>query len=250
MTTRDSQKYKGKVIAVASQAVMDDRIMVSHAVWIPARHFAMVPTKCPNMFSGRVEACPCPEFKDKFPNLYLEPMQYNNPDGKWLEDIPYMVINLEHDRDIYLGKDTIMVYAREEDKTCEYLEINEIVELTDLKNRTPTKGKSIVESDLVFSPAQVTEHCHVELKDQEISQETRERFEKLKVKYPKVFSVSSQDIGHTNLVTMHVDTGDNPQYAKNHIHYLSSITAGFNRRSRHWSMWESSRRASALGPAQ
>ena len=35
-------------------------------------------------------------------------MQYNNPNGKWLEDIPYMIINLEHDRDIYLGKDTIM----------------------------------------------------------------------------------------------------------------------------------------------
>ena len=33
-------------------------------------------------------------------------MQYNNPDGKWLENIPFMVINLEHDRDIYLGKDT------------------------------------------------------------------------------------------------------------------------------------------------
>ena len=64
----------------------------------------MVPTKCPNMFSGRVEACPCPEFKNKFPNLYLEPMQYNNPDGKWKEEIPYMIINLENDNNIYLGK--------------------------------------------------------------------------------------------------------------------------------------------------
>ena len=203
-------EYKGNVIAIAFQAVMDDRIMFSWPVRIPAQHFAMVPTKCPNMFSGRVEARPCPEFQNKFPNLYLEPMQYNNPDGKWLEDIPYMIINLEHDKDIYLGKDTIMAYAREEDKTCNYLEIKEIIELADLKKGFPTKGKSIVESDLVFSPAQVTEHCCVELKDQEITQETRERFKKLKGKYHKVFSVSSQDIGHTNLVTMHVDTGDNP----------------------------------------
>ena len=114
-------------------------------------------------------------------------MQYNNPDGKWLEDIPYMIINLENDKDIYLSKDTIMVYTREEDKTCNYLEINETVELADLKKGFPTKGKSIVESDLVFSPAQVTEHCHVELKDQEITQEMREKFEKLRGKYPKVF---------------------------------------------------------------
>ena len=170
----------------------------------------MVPTKFPNMFSGRVEACPCPEFQNRFPNLYLEPMQYNNPDGKWLEDIPYMIINLEHDKDIYLGKDTIVAYESEEDKTCNYLEIKEITELADLKRRSPTIGKSIVESDLVFSPAQVTEHRCVELKDQEITQEMRERFEKLKGKYPKVSSANSQDIGHTNLVTMHVDTGDNP----------------------------------------
>ena len=203
-------EYRSEVIAVASQAVMDDRIMVSHSVRIPARHFAMVPTKCPNMFSGRVESHPCPDFKAKFPHLYLEPMQYNNPDGKWQEEIPYMIINLEYDKDIYLGKDTIVAYAREEDKTCEYLEVNEIIELAEFRNWTSTKGKSITESTLVFSPAQVTEHCHVELKDQDISQETKGRLKKLKEKYPKVLLVSSQDIGHTNLVTMHVDTGDNP----------------------------------------
>ena len=106
-------------------------------------------------------------------------MQYNNPDGKWLEEIPYMIINLEHDRHIYLGKDTVVAYTREEDKSCDYLEINEIVELADLKKEFSTKGKRIVESDLVFSPAQVTEHRCVELKDQEITKEKRERFEKL-----------------------------------------------------------------------
>ena len=89
-----------EIIAVASQVLMDDRIIVSHPVRIPARNFAMVPTKCPNMFSHRVEARPCPEFKNKFTNLYMEPMQYNNPDGKWQEEIPYMIINFEYDRDI------------------------------------------------------------------------------------------------------------------------------------------------------
>ena len=162
-------EYKDEVIAVASQAVMDDRIVVCRAVQIPARHFAMVPTKCPNMFSGRVEAHLCPEFKSKFPNLYLEPMQYKNPNGKWQEEIPYMIINLEYDKDIYLVKDTVMAYAQEEDKTYKYLEVNEIIELTEFKNWKSTKGKSIIESDLLFSPAQVTEHCRVELRDQEIS---------------------------------------------------------------------------------
>ena len=105
-------EYKSKIIAVASRAVMDDRIIVSHPVRIPVRNFAMVPTQCP----GRVESHPCLEFKNKFPNLYMEPMQYNNPESKWQEEIPHMIINLEYDRDIYLGKNTIMAYAQEEDK--------------------------------------------------------------------------------------------------------------------------------------
>ena len=154
-------EYRSEIIAVASQAVMDDKIVVSCPVRIPARHFVMVPTTYPNMFSGRVEVCPCPEYKNKFPNLYLELMQFNNPDCKWQKDMPYMIINLKYDRDIYLGKDTIMAYAWEEDKTCEYLEVNEVIESTELRNWTPRKGKSIIDSDLVFSPAQVTEHCTV-----------------------------------------------------------------------------------------
>ena len=68
-----------------------------------------------------------------------------------------------------------------------YLEINEIAQLPDLKKDRHTTGRTIQESDLVFSPAQVTEHRRVELKDQEISEQTRQKFEKLKGKYPKVF---------------------------------------------------------------
>ena len=62
--------------------------------------------------------------------------------------------------------------------------------------------------NLVFSSAQVTEHHHVELKDQHISQETKDRFKELKKKYPEVFLLYNQDIGHTYLITMHVDIGD------------------------------------------
>ena len=52
----------------------------------------------------------------------------------------------------------------------------------------------------MFSLAQVTEHHHVELKDQTISEETKDRFDMLTKKYPEVFSLNSQDIGHTDLV--------------------------------------------------
>ena len=67
----------------------------------------------------------------------------------------------------------------------------------------------MVTSDLVYSPAQVTEHRCMELKDQNISEETK-KFEELKEKYPKVFSLKNEDIGCTQLVTMDIDMGDSP----------------------------------------
>ena len=89
------------------------------------------------------------------------------------------------------------------------MEVNEIVESTEFQNWTPRQRSNITDYDLVFSPAQVIEyHCHVELKDQDISPATRNRFEVLKKEYPEVFLI--QDIGHTSLVTMHVDMGDSP----------------------------------------
>ena len=68
----------------------------------------------------------------------------------------------------------------------------------------------MVTSDLVYSPAQVTEHRCVKLKDQDISEEMKKKFEELKEKYPKVFSLNNEDIGCTQLVTMDIDMGDSP----------------------------------------
>ena len=67
-----------------------------------------------------------------------------------------------------------------------------------------------MKSDLVYSPAQITEHQKVELKDHNASKETKQQFEELKAKYPEVFSINNEDIGCTQLVTMDIDTGDSP----------------------------------------
>ena len=77
-------------------------------------------------------------------------------------------------------------------------------------NCQPPRKHKIIDSDLVYSPAQVTEHHHVELKDQNASEKTKQEFEELKVKYPEVFSLHNEDIGYTQLVTMDIDTGDSP----------------------------------------
>ena len=68
----------------------------------------------------------------------------------------------------------------------------------------------MVTSDLVYSPAQVTELRCMELKDQNISEDTKRKFKELKEQFSKVFSLSNEDIGCTQLVTMDIDMGDSP----------------------------------------
>ena len=170
----------------------------------------MAPGYCNQMFNGKATAMPCAELKQRFPNLYMEPMQMNNSENKSYDTIPYMLINLGDVDTIYIGKDTPVAYIKSEDAGCEYLEVNEIIEDVWGINWQPPCACKMVTSDLVYSPAQVTEHRCVELKDQSISEDTNIKFEELKEQYPKVFSLNNEDIGHTQLVTMDVDTDDSP----------------------------------------
>ena len=170
----------------------------------------MAPGYCNQMFGGKAAAVPCTELRQRFPNLYMEPMQMNNSESKSYDTIPYMLINLGDVDTIYLGRDTLIAYIKGEDASFRYLEVNEIIEDVRGKNRQPSHTRKMVTSDLVYSPAQVTEHRCMELKDHDISEDTRRKFEELKVQFPKVFSLNIEDIGHTQLVTMDIDTGDSP----------------------------------------
>ena len=118
----------------------------------------------------------------------MQLMQYDNSEDKWQDVIPYIIINLDYNRDIYICKDTVVAYAKDEDATCEYLGVNEVIESTEFNSWTPRPRPNVDDSDLVFSLPQDTEHHHVELKDQHISQETKDRFEELKKKDSEVFS--------------------------------------------------------------
>ena len=100
-----------------------------------------------------------------------------------------------------LKRDTPVAYIHDEEVSCEYLEVNELVETMQGINWQPPRNHKIVISDLVYSPAQVTEHHHVELKDHNASEETKPQSEELKTHYPQVLSINNEDIGHTQLVT-------------------------------------------------
>ena len=192
--------YLDETITMASQEVTNEPLVLRNSIRIPARNCVVVPVYCTQMFSGKVMAVPCDELKQEFPNIYLEPMQMDNTEGKSCDTIPYMIVNLDYHDIVYIKKDTPVAYIHEEDVSCEYLEVNEIVESTQGINWQPPYNCKIVKSDLVYSPAQVTEHHRVELKDHNVSAETKQQFEELKAKYPEVFSLNNEDIGCTQLV--------------------------------------------------
>ena len=201
--------FQGQTIAVASQAMLDETLRLRNAIKIPPRSTVMAPGYCNQMFNGKATAMPCAELKHRFPNLYMEPMQMDNSENKSCDTIPYMLINLGDVDTVYIGKNTLVAHIKCEDAGCECLEVNEIIEDIWGINWKPPHECKMVTSDLVYSSAQVTEHRHMELKDQNISEE-KKKFEELKEKYPKVFSLNNEDIGCTQLVTMDIDMGDSP----------------------------------------
>ena len=61
-------------------------------------------------------------------------MQKDNSEGKSHDTIPYMIVNLDYHDTVYIKKDTLVSYIHEEGVSCEYLEVNEIVENTQCIN--------------------------------------------------------------------------------------------------------------------
>ena len=65
-----------------------------------------------------------------------------------------MIINLDYNDEVYIGKNTHVAYIEEELVECNYIEVCESIETTECQNWMPKRN--IINSNLVYSPAQVT----------------------------------------------------------------------------------------------
>ena len=102
--------YRHEIIAVASQPVTDKPLKLRNAIKIPPRNFMVPPVNCSQIFTGKAMAIPCDELKHRFPNIYMEPMQMNNSECKSCDTVPYMIINLDYEDPVYIGKDMPLAY--------------------------------------------------------------------------------------------------------------------------------------------
>ena len=194
-----------------------------HDVKLPTRSITMIETKA---HLTKEEEGHTYDIKPNFlfmdQNLQLEiiPM-IHLLEVKEQQFILFVIINIAH-KTIRIPKNEILGYlhnidddikdisleAIEEDPTLEESSISgpldHNITLEELDEET------LIEKRFITSPADVMTHCKVELKDAEIPQAIKVKFERLCETYKDFFSKDSTDIGKTPLLKMEIDTGDSP----------------------------------------
>ena len=89
-------------------------------------------------------------------------------------------------------------------------EINNIEEDKIFEQCDMFDDKTEVDKKFITSPAQIESQRKIKLQNAPITDEDRSNFKELCNKYTDIFSRSSEDIGHTPLLKMDIDTGDSP----------------------------------------
>ena len=186
---------------------------------VPARSIMIVTAKANMQLQdqGRVfEVNATPSFMDKHPNMITLPVLHKT-DQETRENVPYLLINLSmEDEEIEKGEElaemTVCPYQLNEIETeqTDEEEINNIEEDKIFEQCDMFDDKTEVDKKFITSPAQIESQRKVKLQNAPITDQDRSNFKELCNKYTDIFSRSSEDIGHTPLLKMDIDTGDSP----------------------------------------
>ena len=214
---------RGEEILVESIEVCfentDPMITAYRHYTVPARSIMIVTAKANMQLQdqGRVfEVNATPSFMDKHPSMITLPVLHKT-DQETRENVPYLLINLSME-DEKIEKEEELAVMRvcpyqlneiETEQTDEE-EINNIEEDKIFEQCDMFDDKTEVDKKFITSPAQIESQRKVKLQNAPITDEDRSNFKELCNKYTDIFSRSSEDIGHTPLLKMNIDTGDSP----------------------------------------
>ena len=144
---------------------------------------------------------------NEHPNLIIVPVLHTIQ-GKKHDCFPLALVNLNEDEKIFLRKGETLGHL----EPCS-IEMNEIVK-EDWSKMEEIEGKENeaipLEKKFITSPAEVNTHRKMQLQDAEVAKKYKEQFKQLCKEFEDIFSKDSTDIGKTPLITMDIDTGDNP----------------------------------------
>ena len=181
-------------------------IYLTQSIKIPPRMVATVEVDINTVSQDKIKMVP-----DQFclltkPNMYMTPLYADLATHKKGDKIPFCISNLSNEEYLYLPKDFVVGFAEKDTQEGETFEIacnDKDIEIdeTPFKNWIPQSqqdkaGRSsrteeeiqdspidlhkvFTNSNFIKSPAEVDKHRRVELKDQNISENTRKRFKEL-----------------------------------------------------------------------
>ena len=205
---------------------------------IQARSIVVITTKADFQVQdqGKIfEVKPTEEFVINHPNLITLPIIHKT-DTENRENVPYMLINLSSDDEHILKGEEIaimeelLINSDQIHKEADKQETKEQLK-SDLKVRKneihfeeeinymdeefvieayESEAEEEVQKKFITSPADIETQRKVKLQDAYITEIDKARFRCLCNEFEDIFSKSSEDIGHTPLVTMDIDTGDSP----------------------------------------
>ena len=205
---------------------------------IQARSIVVITTRADFQIQdqGKIfEVKPVEEFTVNHPNLITLPIIHKT-DTEHRENVPYLLINLSNDDEHILKGEEIaimeelMINSEQIYKEADKQENKEQLK-SDLKVRKneihfeeeinymddelvikpcESDEEEEVEKKFITSPADVETQRKVKLQDAYITEIDKNRFRSLCNEFEDIFSKSSEDIGHTPLVTMDIETGDSP----------------------------------------
>ena len=124
--------------------------------------------------------------------------------------IPFFITNLSLTSRVMLPKDHVIAFITPENLETNYIEITKVQSVKEqCRNwKHPTKMlPKAPKSDFLVSPGDIKEVRRCVLPESDISNETHKSFHQLLDKYQAAFSTSSEDISHTELIIMDIDTG-------------------------------------------
>ena len=183
-------------------------VVVKARVEIPPEH-------CDRIF----DTVPTKEMLDEYPELVTIPMIHKTSQKNY-NTVPYFLINVGYE-EVFIPKGRVLAELETINYKIDHLTTESCVSINEIKIETEVQmspeivnfkdivEKADTEKKFITSPADIEIHRKTELKDANVSQEDKDKFKQLCEEYD-VFSKSAEDIGRTPLVTMDIDTGDNP----------------------------------------
>ena len=217
------------------------KLYSGHHINIPPRSMVSVLFSAQMRYEdfGKVyEAHPTDRFKELYPNLYIVPTIHIANSEK-VNKVPVTLINVTmDDKTVHAGemlvelKESSLEKGSKDTNVSEKVKTQWVQQLADessiLIDNNTNKRETVEETPLIISPAQVEQTRKTDLQDYPIKFKHKEMFRKLCLDYQDIFSKNSEDIGHTPLITMDIDTGDHPpicqkpySLALKHVDYVN-----------------------------